>query len=199
MVREALRRGRGALAGRRAPARLRLRDPSHARQAPAGRRADPPRGGLSRRGDRGGALPRRASRDAAGHPAEEDVVRVRRAVRIRACLRSRASDRDRRPRAEVGQEEAEAAVVRGRRAQGRGVCRRGRPRSRARRPHSERRRGDAADRFPSSVCAPPIRLPDVQLDRASTRRSTSSSLFHHPHDARSHPVPGRSRTTTPAS
>ena len=52
---------------------------------------------------------------------------------------------------------------------------------------------------PSSVCAPPTRLPDVQLDKASTRRSTSSSLFHHPHDARSHPVPGRSRTTTPAS
>ena len=33
----------------RAPARLRLRDPPDARQAPAGRRADPARGGLARR------------------------------------------------------------------------------------------------------------------------------------------------------
>ena len=70
--------------------------------------------------------------------------------------------------------------------------------SRARRPHSERRRGDAADR--SGARSAHRRFGCLtHLDRASTRRSTSSSLFHHPHDARSHPVPGRSRTTTPAS
>ena len=66
-LRAAVRRGRGALARDGAPPRLRLRDPSHARQAPAGRRADPPRGGLARRGGRVGALPRRAPGDAAGH------------------------------------------------------------------------------------------------------------------------------------
>ena len=46
VVRAPLRRGRGALGLRRAPARLRLRDPPDARQAPAGRRADPPGRGL---------------------------------------------------------------------------------------------------------------------------------------------------------
>ena len=34
---------------------------------------------------------------------------------------------------------------------------------------------------------------------AATRRSRSSSLVHQPHDTRTRPVPGRSRTTTPAS
>ena len=51
-----LRRGRGALARRRAAPRLRLRDPPDARQAPAGRRADPARGGLP-----GGGRSRRSS------------------------------------------------------------------------------------------------------------------------------------------
>ena len=46
LVRAALRRGRGALGLHGAAPRLRLRDPPHARQAPAGRRADPARGGL---------------------------------------------------------------------------------------------------------------------------------------------------------
>ena len=48
-VRAEARRRRGAVARRGAPPRLRLRDPPDARQAPAGRRADPARGGLSRR------------------------------------------------------------------------------------------------------------------------------------------------------
>ena len=50
VVRAALRRGRGAVARDGAAARLRLRDPPDARQASAGRRADPARGGLSGRG-----------------------------------------------------------------------------------------------------------------------------------------------------
>ena len=66
-----IRRGRGALARRRAAARLRLRDPPDARQAPAGRRADPARGGLPGGGDRRGALARRAPRAAARHAAQE--------------------------------------------------------------------------------------------------------------------------------
>src|SRR4029079_2592950 len=40
LLRPTLRRGRGLLARDRAPPRLRLRDPSHARRAPAGRSAD---------------------------------------------------------------------------------------------------------------------------------------------------------------
>src|SRR5207253_1908459 len=55
LVRQALRRRRGALAGRRAPARFRLRDPSDPRPAPSGRSADPERRGLSGGSDRGGA------------------------------------------------------------------------------------------------------------------------------------------------
>ena len=61
------------VARRRPPPRLRLRDAPDARQASPGRRADPARGGLSGGRDRGGALPRRASGDAAGHAAEEDA------------------------------------------------------------------------------------------------------------------------------
>ena len=38
-----------------------------------------------------------------------------------------------------------------------------------------------------------------QPARAASSRSTSSSFVHQPHDARSQPVPGSSRTTTPAS
>src|SRR5215470_3497991 len=52
-IRAEARRGRGALAGDGAPARLRLRDAPDARQAPAGRRADPARGGLPRGSRRG--------------------------------------------------------------------------------------------------------------------------------------------------
>src|SRR6266566_1228844 len=111
VVRQALRRRRGALAGRRAPARFRLRDPSDPRPAPSGRSADPERRGLSGGSDRGGALPRGASRDAPRHAPEEGAVRLRRAVRLRARLRARATGRHRRARAEVGEEEAEAAVV----------------------------------------------------------------------------------------
>ena len=50
--------------------------------------------------------------DAPGHAPEEDVVRLRRAVGVRACLRARTTDRPRGPRAEVGEEEA-AAFLRG--------------------------------------------------------------------------------------
>ena len=93
---------RGALARRRAAARLRLRDAPDARQASAGRRADPARGGLSGGGRRDGPLPRRAPRPAARHAAEEGALRVRRAVaasstRARSCARpaSRGSSRSR--------------------------------------------------------------------------------------------------------
>ena len=129
-----------------APARLRLRDPPDARQAPAGRRADPPRRGLARRADRAVlshaehlAMPRDT-------PAQEDALRLRRALRVRPRLRPRSSDRPRRPGAEVREEEAQAAVVRRRRAPGRGLRGRGPARGRVRRPHPERGRGDAADR-----------------------------------------------------
>ena len=64
-----------------AAARLRLGDAPDARPAPAGRRADPARGGLPRGGDRGRPLPRGAPRAAARHAAEEDALRLRRAVR----------------------------------------------------------------------------------------------------------------------
>ena len=46
LLRADARRGRGAVGLRRAAPRLRLRDAPDARQAPAGRRADPARGGL---------------------------------------------------------------------------------------------------------------------------------------------------------
>ena len=48
VLRAEVRRGRGAVARDGAAARLRLRDPPHARQAPAGRRADPARARLPR-------------------------------------------------------------------------------------------------------------------------------------------------------
>src|SRR6476469_4782908 len=86
-------RGRGTVARRGAPARLRLRDPSDARQAPAGRCADPARGGLSRGGRRDGALACGAPVDATRHAVEEGSLRLRRAVRVRARLRARAADR----------------------------------------------------------------------------------------------------------
>ena len=49
-LRPRARRGRGGVGQRRAAARLRLRVAPDARQAPAGRRADPARAGLSRNG-----------------------------------------------------------------------------------------------------------------------------------------------------
>src|SRR6476619_5997042 len=76
LLRAALRRGRGALAGDGTPPRLRLRDSPHARQAPTERRADPPRGGVSRRARRRGPLSRRAPADAARHAAQEGALRV---------------------------------------------------------------------------------------------------------------------------
>src|SRR5215216_973841 len=67
LVRAGVRRGRGALASDRSPPRLRLRDPSHTRQAPSGRRCDPARGGVSRgaRGRTRRPHPERRRRDAA--------------------------------------------------------------------------------------------------------------------------------------
>ena len=47
----------------------------HPRQAPAGRRADPPRGGLPGGRHRGGPLACRAPRDAAGHAAQAHALR----------------------------------------------------------------------------------------------------------------------------
>ena len=73
LVRPPLRRGRGAVGLHGAAPRLRLRDPPHARQAPAGRRADPARGGLPRGPDPGRALARRAPRD----PARDAAARRR--------------------------------------------------------------------------------------------------------------------------
>ena len=87
-VRAEVRRGRGALGRHRAPARLRLGDAPDARAAPAGRRADPARGGLARRGDRGDPLPRRAPEPPARHAAQEDAVRVRRALGLHRRVRA---------------------------------------------------------------------------------------------------------------
>ena len=174
LVRAALRRGRGVLALRRAPARLRLRDPPHARQASAGRRADPPRGGLPRGADRGRALARRAPRDAARHAAEEGALRLRRALGLRARVRARAADRPRRARAEVGEEEAQAAVVRGRRAPRRGL--RGRRAARARRSTSTSRTSSprCSRSRRSSGCARQ-RTPPSWRCRRRWRHGTSAS------------------------
>ena len=102
VLRAALRRGRGALARGGAAARLRLRDPPHARQAPAGRRADPARGGLSGGGDRGGALARRAPLRC--RATRRSRGRSSRATSSRAsCTRAASSGRPgSRARAEVG-------------------------------------------------------------------------------------------------
>ena len=105
--------------------------------------------------DRGGALARRAPRDAARHAAQEDALRLRRALRLRPRVRARAADRPRGPRAEVGQEEAEAAVVRGRRPPRRGL----RGRRAARRSSSTSTSRTSSPRCSrsrrSSACAPP--------------------------------------------
>ena len=120
-LRPPLRRGRGLLGHRRLAARFRLGDPSDARPASAGRCADPARRGLSGGRDRGDPLARRAPLHAAGHPAEEDALRLRRDVGIRPRVRARPAGRHRLAHAEVGEEEAEAAVVRRRRPPRRGI------------------------------------------------------------------------------
>src|SRR5581483_10509372 len=112
VVRPRRRRGRGALAGGCAPARLRLRDAPDARQASAGRGAPAARGGVLGRGRRDGPVTRKPSRAAARHAAQADAVRVRRTVGLHPRLRARPAYRSRRARAEVGAQEAEAAVVR---------------------------------------------------------------------------------------
>ncbi len=61
---------------------------------------------------RDGPLPRRASRPAARHAAQEGAVRVRRAERLRPRVRARPANRPRGAGTEVGEEEAQAAVVR---------------------------------------------------------------------------------------
>ena len=138
----------------RAPARLRLRDPPDARQAPAGRRADPPRGGLSRRSVIEAVLSHAEHlampRDT---PLKKTLFACDELSGLRPRLRARAADRAREARAEVGAEEAEAAVVRGRRAPRRGLRGRRAARARARRAHRERDRGAAADRGASSGSA----------------------------------------------
>ena len=184
-----------------APARLRLRDPPHARQASAGRRADPARGGLSRGGDRGGPLARRAPGDAARHAAEEDALRLRRALGLRARVRARAPDRARGAGAEVGEEEAEAAVVRRRRPPRRGLRGRRAARRRARRAHRERRRGAAADREGARPAdGGGRREPSNRLLQGGgePRRDRPRSSTSRTRRGRGR-VPGRSRTTTPAA
>ena len=177
-------------------------------QHPQDGAADPPRGGLPRGRHRGRALTRRASVDAPGHAPQEDALRLRRALRLRPRVWARPPDRPRRSRAQVGEEEAQPAVVRGRRPSRRGV-RRGRgPRARARRPHSQRRRGDAADRGPSSACARRRRRRprDPQLDffgvvvsdmaRSSRSTGCSASTFPRAPEHERHveaPLPGGMR------
>ena len=81
-----VRRGRGALGRHCAPARLRLGDASDARPAPAGRRADPARGGLPRGGRSRASSPTRSTSAPTRHAAEEDALRLRRALGfIHAC------------------------------------------------------------------------------------------------------------------
>ena len=143
LVRARLRRGRGALARRRPAARLRLRDPPHARRAPAGRGADPAWARLPGGRRRGRALACRAPGDAARHAAQEDALRLRRALGFRRGLLLRAAGRDRHAGAAVHEEEAEAAVVRSRGAPGRGLRRRRAARPRPRPAHRKRHRGDA--------------------------------------------------------
>ena len=95
-------------------------------------------------------------------------------------------------------EEAEAAVVRRGRQPRRGLQGRGAARRRAGRAHRDRHRGAAARSRASSGLR--HRAPtDSGSSRPVSKRSTSSSLVHQPHETRSQPVPGTSRTTTPAS
>src|SRR3990172_840819 len=168
-LRAPLRRGRGALARDRAPARLRLRDPPDARQAPAGRRADPARGGIPRRARRGRPLPRRAPGDAARHAPQEDPVRVRRALGLRPRVRARPPRRHRDARAEVGAEEAPAAVLRGRSPPRGGLPRRRGARTRSRRARGERDRVHAPDRRPARAA-----------DRLRVRPGPAGVLFRRP-------------------
>ena len=132
---------------RRAPARLRLRDPPHARQAPAGRRRDPARRGLPGVADRDGALARRAPRDAARHAAEARCSSPATSSRVSStpagsCGRpgSTAWSRSRCAK------KLKHAVVRGRRPPRRGLRGGRAARARARRAHRERGRSAAADR-----------------------------------------------------
>ncbi|CAA9545311.1 MAG: HDIG domain protein, partial [uncultured Thermoleophilia bacterium] len=139
-LRAAGRRGRGGVGLRRAPPRLRLRDPPGPRPASAGRSAAPAGAGLPRVVRPGGALPREPPRRAAGDAARAHPLRVRRARRVRPRLWPRPPRGARGTRAGVGPQEAEAEVVRRgrqprRRARGRRAARR-----RPRRPHHRRDR-----------------------------------------------------------
>ena len=131
---------------RRAPPRLRLRDPPHARQAPAGRRPI-----LREEG-----YPEEVIEAVLSHAEHLEMPRDTPLKKtlfacdelsgfVHACGLVRP-DRARRARAEVGQEEAQAAVLRRGRAPRRGLRGRRAARARARRAHRERRRGAAADR-----------------------------------------------------
>ena len=123
-----------------------------------------------------------APRPSARHAAEEDAVRLRRARRLRPRVRPRPARRDRDARAEVGQEEAQAAVVRRRREPpGRLRGRRG-ARGRARRAH----RASSSRRCARSRAS----WASYALEAGATRRSSSSSLVHQPHETRSQPSAG---------
>ena len=132
--------------------------------------------------------------------AEEDALRLRRALRVRARLRARPPDRPRRARAEVGEEEAEAAVLRGRRPPRRGLRGRGADRGRAGRAHRERRRRAAADLTRARAADRGRRgRSNTAVTRRRRAAARSSSFVHQPHETRTRPVSGISRTTTPAS